>query len=329
MINDYIKEHGLTSWLVQNGGEVYAFGINQDKSQHNRFILQFNPGIAYKDNKIIASIRTVDYLIWMAADKDVMVSCEDFKYMSDDTIHSELYVGETDKENICLDNFKLVSINRPENLTTYKGIEDCRLVVWNGELYASGTSRTGTDDWVTRIHLSHLVKDESGNYYEDDHYVVPSSEYDYPSCEKNWMPVNDMPFTWIKWTNPTTVIRFDPQPLTVHTQTKIANDDISRNLRGSSNVITIGDYMYGIVHDVEIDTLRSEFYKRYLSYLVKFDKDFNLVGCSEKFTFDNTFAIQFVCGMIYDGEHIYISYSTDDASSYVVKTRPEYIISLV
>ena len=328
MIDNYIKEHGLVKWLIINGGDVYTFGVNKEDTDR-RFILQFNPGIALNDDRLIASVRTVDYSIWMAADKDIAVSCEDFKYMSDDEIHSELYVCDTDKDNISLDNFKLIDIKRPGNFTTYKGIEDCRLVVWDGELYASGTSRNGTDDWTTRIHLSHLKKDSSGNYYEDRFYIVPADEENKPSCEKNWMPVNDMPFTWIKWTNPTTVIRFDPQTRQVTTDIKPLNSDIPNNLRGSSNVITLGDYMYSIVHDVEIDNTSTEFYKRYMSYFVKFDKDFNIVGCSEKFTFDNTFPIQFVCGMYYDGKDIYISYSTDDSSSYIVKTKPECIMSLV
>ena len=36
-------------------------------------------------------------------------------------------------------------------------------------------------------------------------------------CEKNWMPIKDKPFYFIKWTNPTQIVKVDLDKIILHT----------------------------------------------------------------------------------------------------------------
>jgi hypothetical protein len=38
-------------------------------------------------------------------------------------------------------------------------------------------------------------------------------------CEKNWMPVIDQEYTYVKWCNPTEVVQVDPEAITSKTTT--------------------------------------------------------------------------------------------------------------
>lgn len=100
-----------------------------------------------------------------------------------------------------------------EPLWEFVGLEDARLVRWDGHLYGIGVRRDTTTNGQGRMELSELALDgdkvkEIGRY-RIDHPVDPNWY-----CEKNWMPVLDMPYHFVKWTNPAELVKADIEALT-------------------------------------------------------------------------------------------------------------------
>ena len=88
----------------------------------------------------------------------------------------------------------------------FVGLEDARLVRWDDKLFQVGVRRDTTTNGQGRMELSEI--DENGVEISRQRIPTPS-ENSY--CEKNWMPVLDQPYTFIKWSNPTEIVRYNPK----------------------------------------------------------------------------------------------------------------------
>lgn len=75
-------------------------------------------------------------------------------------------------------------------------------------------------------------------------------------CEKNWMPILDLPYHYVKWANSTEVVKVDPVNETCEQIFCGERKNIPRDLRGGSQVISWKDYYIAITH--EVDLFKSE-----------------------------------------------------------------------
>ena len=93
-----------------------------------------------------------------------------------------------------------------ESKWTFAGLEDGRLVNWNDKVYITGVRRDTTDNGQGRMELSELKKISSHpteiSRVRIEHPTDPNSY-----CEKNWMPILDMPYHFLRHADPVELVK--------------------------------------------------------------------------------------------------------------------------
>jgi tetratricopeptide (TPR) repeat protein len=139
-------------------------------------------------------------------------------------------------------------------------------------------------------------------------------------CEKNWMPILDMPFHYVKWTSPTEVVKVNTKKGTSETIATVKQKiTFPRDIRGGSQVITVGKYRIALTHEVEL--WKNEQGKKDAQYYHRFivwDMEWNIVGYSEDFKF-MTANIEFSCGLAYDGNDFIIPFGFQDSTAFILR----------
>ena len=137
---------------------------------------------------------------------------------------------------------------------------------------------------VSRVRIKHPT-DEEGAY-----------------CEKNWMPVRDIPFTYLKHANPPQVVKVNPENgdcWIVEQKDKI---DSLPDTRGGSQVLSYKGGYIAVTHDTMFwyFTDRGDGNKDaiYHHRIIFWDKDWNIQKVSKPFHFMDG-QIEFCCGMEY------------------------------
>lgn len=203
-------------------------------------------------------------------------------------------------------------------LWEFVGLEDGRLVEWGGKLYLSGVRRDTTTNGQGRMELSELVvkKDKA---MEKTRIRIPAPGSDSSYCEKNWMPVLDKEYTYVKWTNPTEVVEVDSVSKSCKTVFLSEHKPIrTSDLRGGSQVITFGGHYLALVHEVNL--FNSEAGKKNAVYTHRFvvwDMEWNLTEVSDSFSFMDA-KIEFCCGMAEHGEFILVSFGFQDNAAFLM-----------
>jgi FkbM family methyltransferase len=148
-------------------------------------------------------------------------------------------------------------------------------------------------------------------------------------CEKNWMPVIDMPYHFVKWANPTELVKVDPKTNT--SETVILKEGVGQhqNLRGGSQIIPYGDDRICIIHEVDLWKNKLEQKDaKYTHRLVMWDKDWNIKHISEPFSFMDG-EIEFCCGLAeYKGD-LLITFGFQDNAAYILKVQKEKLIDML
>ena len=138
-------------------------------------------------------------------------------------------------------------------------------------------------------------------------------------CEKNWMPIIDLPYHYIKWTNPLEIVKVNPQ--TLESELVIQKDLFGsfNNLRGGSQVIPFDGGHLCIIHECRLWFNAAE--NRNVLYThrwIKFDKDWNIEHISNQFSFMNG-DVEFCTGMCeYNGE-LLITFGFQDNCAFLLR----------
>ena len=205
----------------------------------------------------------------------------------------------------------------------FVGLEDARLVYWD-DYYLIGVRRDTTTNGVGRMELTKIALDKTNwTAREIDRKRIPAPAPDASYCEKNWMPVLDRPFNFVKWSSPVEVVEYDG------TQTKQVSVrqgiQPAKDQRGGSQLIRWGNCYISITHEVDL-------FKNYLNQkdgiyrhrLCVYDDQLNLVGLSKEFSFLD-FRIEFCVGIAeYEGD-LLVSFAVADNAAFVLRT-PRVII---
>lgn len=157
------------------------------------------------------------------------------------------------------------------------------------------------------MELSHVVGSQ-----EISRHRIPSPDNQY--CEKNWMPILDKPFHFLRWSNPVQVV--NSSGIIVHQGKEKL--DLPRELRGGSHVISIGDYYICATHEVEFcpdEQGRKD--GIYTHRFVVYDKDWNFVSHTSPFNLMSA-KIEFITGMAVHGDNILISFGFQDNAAYLL-----------
>ena len=214
---------------------------------------------------------------------------------------------------------------------TFVGMEDARLVKWNGKYYGTGVRRDTTTNGVGRMELQELEIDKENWTAKEVSRVrieAPVNKESY--CEKNWMPLLDKPFHYVKWTSPTEVVEADP--VTGESKQLSVTEGIwaPSDQRGGSQVLKWGKHYIAITHEVVL-------YKNYLKQkngtyrhrLCVWDKDFKLVGLSpESFSFLDG-QIEFVCGAAIVNKNLVIGFGFVDNAAFVLEIPKDLVNEMI
>lgn len=323
-IGNFVKK------VIADGGGILPLLIPSTKIVGPSLM---NPSIINLDGKLLVNLRNVNYVLYHAehgVNEHIWgplcyLHTEQHQVLATNNILCEL---DSDF-NIIYSSIVDTSLLDVKPLWEFTGLEDARLAYWNNKLYLSGVRRDTTTNGQGRIELSEIIFDDN-NAKEISRQRLPAPPPDTSYCEKNWMPISDRPYQYVKWTNPTEVVEYNPE--TKQTKTIVLTEYQklnTRDLRGGSQVIPYENHYLGLLH--EVDLFRSEAGRKNATYRHRFalwDQSFNLLRVSPGFDFMGG-EVEFACGMTEYKDQILITFGFQDNASYLLVTNKSSINELI
>jgi hypothetical protein len=140
------------------------------------------------------------------------------------------------------------------------------------------------------------------------------------------MPILDMPYHFVKWTNGTNIVKYDIETnTTVSVIEKGWKDLGSIDLRGGSQVISMEDYRIALTHETFLHRSKQDRKDgTYRHRFVVWDKDWNIVKVSRQFSFLEA-EIEFAVGMCKYGDDYLITFGFQDNAAYLLRVNQNFV----
>lgn len=330
----HINTSNITQYVLANGGSIHPLIIPSEETGGTGLM---NPSVYLDGDQLLVNIRHVNYTLYHSEGKNFQHLYGPLQY-----IHPEDDVSLTTTNYVCnlneqmeLENIRKVDTSKfdVDPLWEFVGLEDARLIRWEDKLYMCGVRRDTTTNGVGRMEMSE-IKIGKKAIKEVSRVRLPAPDPDKTYCEKNWVPIVDKPFHFVKWTNPTEVVKVNLRKKTCET-VHLDKDDVVTNiagdLRGGSQVIPWGDGYLTVTHEVHL--FDSELGRKDGSYRHRFilwDKDFSLIEFSPRFSFLGG-EIEFCCGGTLDaaGENLLLSFGYQDNAAFILKVPVDVVNSII
>lgn len=309
----------FTKIILEDGGQIIPLLLDSKEMIGPSLM---NPSIINYNNELLVNLRNVNYVLYHAEDGInehvwgplCYLHTEQQSVLATHNILCQLDSNFSISNNSLIDT----SILDVKPLWQFIGLEDARLAIWNNKLYLSGVRRDTTTNGEGRMELSQIIiEDNKAKEIHRQRMPAPPPNNSY--CEKNWMPVIDKPYHFIKWTNSTELVEYNP--LSGETKTLFTKPFIQLNtvdLRGGSQVIRYNDHYLAVVHEVSLfRTERGQKNAIYRHRFVLWDNDFNLVKVSPRFDFMSG-KVEFACGMTEFNDQILITFGFQDNAAYLL-----------
>lgn len=310
----------LTKKVINGGGRIKPLLIPFELSKGTGIM---NPSIFIEDGKIKMNVRGVQYLILHSENTQRFPSrWGPLAYMNPENdmhLRTTNFYVELSSE---LEPTRITQVDTSkldvEPVWEFIGLEDVRLVKWDGKYWYCGVRRDTKTNGEGRIELSEIQIDEHGVREINRYRIEPPIPGSY--CEKNWMPVIDKPFHFVKWTNPTELVKVDINSLSSTTEysSKYTIPNLP-DLRGGSSVIHYGKHYIAITHDVRL--FKNELGQKdafYFHRFVVWDENWNLIKVTNPFTFMDC-RIEFCCGLGIIGDKVFVSFGVQDNAAYILE----------
>jgi hypothetical protein len=320
LINN-IKKFGLVKIAIDAGGSIHPLIIPPELTKGTAIM---NPSIFLDGDQLIVNIRHVNYALYHSEIKKFQHRYGPLQYVhpeNDMTLRTWNFFALLDKDlNITAVSHVDTSQLDVDPLWEFVGLEDARLVNWDNKLYMCGVRRDTTTNGEGRMELSELAF-EGLQVKEIHRYRIPAPLANDSYCEKNWMPILDKPYHFIKWSNPTEVVRYN---IDTGSTCQIHLDQSSYipnvpDFRGSSQVIAYGDYYFAVLHGVNLTkSILGEKDGDYHHRFVVWDRDWNIIKYTDHFSFMKA-DIEFSCGAAFVGDDLLISFSFQDNAAFILK----------
>jgi hypothetical protein len=314
----------LVQESIKNQGFIKPLIIPSDKMVG---ISLMNPSIININNNLYINLRNVNYSLYHSETRDTEHAYGPLCYIhpeKDSTLRTYNIICKLTK-NFNIEKFYNIDTSKfdKEPLWEFIGLEDARLVFWQNKLFLSGVRRDTTSNGQGRIELSEIII-ENNTAIEVSRQRIPSPQPDDSYCEKNWMPIMDNGFHWIKWTNPTELVKYDNKK-TQQLLLKDYKEFNSLDLRGGSQVIRYKNCYLAIVHESELyftDTNKKN--ANYYHRFVLWDQDFNIKYLSDRFKFMDG-KIEFCCGLCEYKDLLLITFGFQDNASFLLGCKSSFI----
>lgn len=313
----------LSQLAFKQGGSIHPLIVPSNMTDGTSVM---NPSVYNDDGKLMVTMRHIDCIVY-GADKGKFRHQWGFNVypkLTSQGAHSTNFYGELDKD---------LSLTRIDKIDTsafdtyqpnwyFTGLEDPRLFRWDGKLYHSGVRRDTTPNGQGRMELSEIQVNKDSVVEVSRVRIENPIDHD-AYCEKNWMPVLDKPYHYVKWCDPTEIVTVDPKS-GKSTQKKISDPVGTPNeFRGGSHLLPFGTGYISLIHDVVTTRPEGQPYKNtYYHRFVLWDKELNIVSWSPTFSFIGS-DIEFAAGMCYDPYNentILISFGYQDNLSFILRT---------
>jgi hypothetical protein len=290
-----------------------------------------NPSIFIDDDgDILVNVRVVNYTLYHAENNQRFPSrWGPLSYLhpeKDQRLVTENYVCRLNSNLVMTDSTKVEMLNLHEPQWEFVGLEDARLIQWDGVYYLVGVRRDIDKIGTGRMEYSRVDIDKDNfSVKEISRKRIKAPAPDSSYCEKNWYPVNDKPYHFIKWTMPTELV-FVPTDSSDIEQVFVRETIMPpADQRGSSHLIRWGNHYISISHEVNL-------FKNYLAQkdaiyrhrLILWDDQLNIVGYSKAFSFLDA-QIEFCVGAAKLGEDLLLSFGFQDNAAFVLRV-PKFVV---
>lgn len=313
---------------IERGGDVVPLIVDCDQTKGTGLT---NCSIFKDDDgSIFVNLRNVEYTFFHAEKEKFGHPWGPVVYVhpeNDWKLRTNNFLGVMNSD---VDDFKFWSkVDTTkldvEPLWEFVGLEDARIVRWDGKLFITGVRRDTTDNGEGRMELSEieLVGDK---FTEVSRQRIPIPGAGYSYCEKNWMPVIDMPYTYVKWCSPVEVVEYDPETKKTKTIFLGKKDkDLDFDFRGGSQVIPFGEYRIAFCHVTNL--FRNENVRKNCTYrhrIIVFDKDWNLIKYTDEFDFMGAH-VEFAVGACVHEDQVLVTFGFSDNTSFLLKIPSDYL----
>ncbi len=314
---------------LEGGGSIHSLII---PSELNGGLGLMNPSILIHKNKIIVNLRAVNYTFYHSEKKLFQHQWGPLTYVHpEEDMHlrtANYYLELNDNFNITrFTKIDTSLFDTYEPLWDFVGLEDGRLVCWEDKLYLTGVRRDTTINGQGRMELSEL---EVGNDYvkEVSRFRIPTPFNIDSYCEKNWMPLVDKPFHFIKWASPTELVKVNIENNSCDELVKKSENipiQIQNGIRGGSQAIPWKDCYIAITH--EVDLFQSEVGRKDALYNHRFiiwNKNWDIIKYSKSFSLMSGH-VEFCVGMVEYGDDFLFTFGFQDNAAYLLKVSQKVV----
>jgi len=292
-----------------------------------------NPSVLVVDEKILVNIRNVNYTLYHSELNKFEHMWGPLSYIhpeNDMHLRTTNHIVELDEN---LDSIYYSKIDT-SNFDTYQpqwdfvGLEDCRLVQWENKIFVCGVRRDLDTKGTGRMELSEL-QFNGQQVKEISRYRIPGPPPYDEYCMKNCTPIEDMPFHLMKWTNPTSLMKFDVDGSDTEVFDVNSYIPMPKDMRGGSQVIKYNGGYLTLIHETDLYT--SEQGRKDATYRHRFvvwDKDFKNQKFSKEFSFLNM-KIEFCCGLAEYKDNFLITFGAQDNTAYILKISKTFVENFI
>lgn len=333
IMNNFVKS------AIQAGGSIHPLVIPSNLTGGTGLM---NPSVFNDNGKILVVVRHVNYTFYHSENKVFLHPWGPLTYLhpeNDLKLRTNNYYCEMD-QNLNISRFDKIDMTFGDSQYTpiwdFIGLEDARLFRWDGKLYICGVRRDTTTNGQGRMELCEIVVGPD-SVKEISRFRIPAPNNPNSYCEKNWMPVLDMPYHFVKWSAPTEVVQAFPE--TKECKTVVMNENSSpenkpglrRDVRGGSQIVPLGNgNRIAMTH--EVDLFNSEVGRKDAVYHHRFlmwDKDWNIVKYSKEF-FMMDGHVEFGVGMCHlNDQELLITFGFQDNAAYLLRVPTKHVIEFI
>lgn len=324
----------LAKTILEMGGNIKPIYIDNKDSKGTGLC---NASILYNDDIIHMILRNVEYTLHCSENEQKYQSCFEgplsYYHKDDDlNLRTTNFYCIIDKETLEIKKYSKIDTSKLDvtPIWTFIGLEDARLVYWDNKYYGVGVRRDTTTNGQGRMEFSELEIDENSVKEISRTRIEVENKESY--CEKNWMPIKNKPFHFVKWCNPTEIVRVDFENK-IAKQVHIGKDiiDLPFDLRGGSQLIDWYDNTYlAIVHECKFISKNFNGYKDadYYHRFIIWNNDWTIRYISEPFNF-MTAKVEFCTGLEEIDNNIIISFGFQDNACYAIKLTKNNLNKLI
>lgn len=315
----------LVQRAVKYGGKLAPLVISKGLTSGTGLM---NPSIFIdNDGDLLVNLRHVNYTLYHSENTQKFPSrWGPLSYLhpeKDLRLVTNNYICRLDKD-LNMTNYAKVDTSLLDTTPIWEfvGEEDCRLVQWDGDYYIIGVRRDTTTNGEGRMELSKIEIDKTNWIIKEvSRLRIPTPGPNNSYCEKNWVPIVDRPYHFIKWASPVEVVRTWPDSPPRCEQVSLRQGIVApSDQRGGSQLIRWGSMYISVPHEVML-------FKNYLGQkdgfyhhrLAVWDDQLNLVGLSpKKFTFLDA-RIEFCVGAAEFEGDLLLTFGFQDNAAFVLR----------